>query len=88
VDIVLAQPSHNIDGRTVDVKRAVPRSQAPANASGGGRQESKKIFVGGLSPEVTESEFTEYFAKFGTLQVCEIYLYKFKENMLNLFFFC
>jgi heterogeneous nuclear ribonucleoprotein A1/A3 len=68
VDIVLAQPSHNIDGRTVDVKRAVPRSQAPANTSGGGRQESKKIFVGGLSPEVTETEFNEYFAKFGTLQ--------------------
>lgn len=29
------------------------------------RQESRKIFVGGLNPEVTENEFREYFSKFG-----------------------
>lgn len=67
VDIVLAQPSHNIDGRTVDVKRAVPRDRAPAPSSG--RQESRKIFVGGLSPDVNEKEFNEYFSNFGPLQV-------------------
>jgi hypothetical protein len=67
VDIVLAQSSHNIDGRTVDVKRAVPRDRAPAPTAG--RHESRKIFVGGLAPEVNEKEFNEYFSKFGTLQV-------------------
>lgn len=77
VDIVLAQPSHNIDGRTVDVKRAVPRSQAPAPTSG--RQESRKIFVGGLSPEVDEKEFNEYFTKFGPLQD-SIVMYDKKTN--------
>ncbi len=49
------------------MKRAVPRDKAPLPS--GGRQESRKIFVGGLAPEVNEKEFNEYFSKFGALQV-------------------
>ncbi|RYY70217.1 hypothetical protein EON63_22855 [archaeon] len=32
------------------------------------RSESCKIFVGGLSPEVTEHDFQEYFARFGDIK--------------------
>jgi len=63
-DIVVST-EHTIDGRVVDVKRAVPRDMAPAPT----RAESKKIFVGGLPTEVTEKEFEEYFSTFGLVKV-------------------
>eukprot|EP00596_Hydrurales_sp_CCMP1899_P007275 CAMPEP_0119051230 /NCGR_PEP_ID=MMETSP1177-20130426/72914_1 /TAXON_ID=2985 /ORGANISM="Ochromonas sp, Strain CCMP1899" /LENGTH=203 /DNA_ID=CAMNT_0007030361 /DNA_START=588 /DNA_END=1196 /DNA_ORIENTATION=- len=62
-DIVVST-EHTIDGRVVDVKRAVPRDMAPAPT----RAESKKIFVGGLSTEVTEKDFADYFATFGVVK--------------------
>jgi hypothetical protein len=33
------------------------------------RAESKKIFVGGLSTEVTEKDFADYFGTFGVVKV-------------------
>ncbi len=33
------------------------------------RTESKKIFVGGLSAEVTDKIFSDYFSKFGVVKV-------------------
>lgn len=74
LDVVLGQ-THNIDGRVVDVKRAVPRDKAPAPS----RQESRKIFVGGLAPEVGDKEFSDYFGKFGPLQD-SIVMYDRKTN--------
>ena len=62
-DIVVST-EHTIDGRVVDVKRAVPRDMAPAPT----RAESKKIFVGGLPTEVTEKEFVDYFSTFGLVK--------------------
>jgi len=65
IDKVLAQ-EHSLDGRVLDVKRAVPRDKAPLPASQTEKvYESKKIFVGGLPPSVTETEFKDYFSKFG-----------------------
>eukprot|EP00603_Paraphysomonas_imperforata_P000960 CAMPEP_0114424926 /NCGR_PEP_ID=MMETSP0103-20121206/6956_1 /TAXON_ID=37642 ORGANISM="Paraphysomonas imperforata, Strain PA2" /NCGR_SAMPLE_ID=MMETSP0103 /ASSEMBLY_ACC=CAM_ASM_000201 /LENGTH=305 /DNA_ID=CAMNT_0001593715 /DNA_START=25 /DNA_END=938 /DNA_ORIENTATION=+ len=61
-DVVLGQ-SHNIDGRVVDCKRAVPKDKAPAPT----RLESTKIFVGGLSPDVGDKEFKECFEKYGAI---------------------
>jgi len=63
-DLVLAQ-EHTIDGRLVDIKRAVPRDKAPSATS---RYEFRKIFVGGLSPDVTDKELSDYFSKFGTVK--------------------
>ena len=34
---------------------------------GGGYTESKKIFVGGLAPSVTEQDFRQYFEEFGKI---------------------
>ncbi|WOL07685.1 hypothetical protein Cni_G16432 [Canna indica] len=65
---------HTIDGRTVDVKKAVPRDDQQiltrnnTNIHGSispGR--TKKIFVGGLPSTITESDFKKYFDQFGTI---------------------
>ncbi|GER37485.1 RNA-binding (RRM/RBD/RNP motifs) family protein [Striga asiatica] len=78
------QESHQILGRTVEVKRAIPRSEQQSqqqhNSRGLSRNFSgtnkgrntdefrtKKIFVGGLSTNLTEQEFRSYFAKFGRI---------------------
>lgn len=61
---IIVTTEHTIDGRVVDVKRAVPRDMAPAPS----RLEAKKIFVGGLPSEATEKEFAEYFSKFGQVK--------------------
>jgi len=51
-----------LDGRPVDCKSAVPKEEIQKTG-----QRTKKIFVGGLSPDTTESEFSNYFSKFGTV---------------------
>ncbi|XP_059662911.1 heterogeneous nuclear ribonucleoprotein 1-like isoform X2 [Cornus florida] len=65
---------HNIDGRMVEAKKAVPRddqnTMSRSNSSiqgspGPGR--TRKIFVGGLASTVTESDFKKYFEQFGTI---------------------
>ncbi|KAF5200828.1 heterogeneous nuclear ribonucleoprotein [Thalictrum thalictroides] len=65
---------HQIDGRTVEAKKAVPRDDQHIlnrsnNSSHGspGPARTKKIFVGGLASTVTESDFKNYFDQFGTI---------------------
>lgn len=91
---------HVIGGRTVEVKRAIPRNEQQSNSQrqqqqqqqqsyqihtqgskGSGRisngsygssngdqhLRAKKIFVGGLSANLTEVEFKSYFEKFGRI---------------------
>lgn len=65
---------HNIDGRMVEAKRAVPRDDQnilPRNSSSiqgsPGQGRTRKIFVGGLASSVTEGDFKEYFEQFGTI---------------------
>lgn len=66
--------NHVIVGRTVEVKRAIPRGEQNQNSQSSGLTRSssnqfrtKKIFVGGLAPSVTEDEFRSYFEKFGRI---------------------
>lgn len=56
--------SHVVDLRVIDVKRAVSRENAPPAS----RSENKKLFVGGLLAEVTETDFGNYFSKFGPIK--------------------
>ncbi|KAH9331424.1 hypothetical protein KI387_003532, partial [Taxus chinensis] len=74
VDRVLLE-KHTIDGRQVELKRAVPREEQQRNAQmkhtgsnmGGVGPRTKKIFVGGLAPTVTEDDFKKYFEQFGNI---------------------
>ena len=53
---VIGEGEHTLHGRTIDPKRAKAR---------GGREPIKKVFVGGLDPDVPESDIREYFGSFG-----------------------
>ncbi|KAF5736723.1 heterogeneous nuclear ribonucleoprotein 1 [Tripterygium wilfordii] len=70
------QDKHTIDGRTVEAKRALSREEQqtsgragnfnPSRNSGGtGNVRTKKIFVGGLPPTLTEDGFRQYFEAYG-----------------------
>lgn len=65
---------HTIDGRTVEAKKAIPRDdQQHMNRNSNiahappSQARTKKIFVGGLAPTVTENDFRKYFEQFGTI---------------------
>jgi heterogeneous nuclear ribonucleoprotein A1/A3 len=60
-DIVVTQ-EHTIDGRVVDVKKAISRAKAASPAS---RVETRKLFVGGLLAEVNEKDLEMCFCKYG-----------------------
>ncbi|GAB2245486.1 hypothetical protein Droror1_Dr00000979 [Drosera rotundifolia] len=74
VDTVLAD-QHTINGRTVDVKRALSKDDHNASRGGntnvgrnmgsGGNVRTKKIFVGGLPPTLSEDGFHQYFESYG-----------------------
>ncbi|MCE2055302.1 hypothetical protein HAX54_042371 [Datura stramonium] len=81
VDLAL-QGTHEILGRTVEVKKAIPRSEQhqnqQQNSSGLNRNSrtngrsndqfrTKKIFVGGLSANLTQEDFKSYFERFGRI---------------------
>ncbi|XP_076895508.1 heterogeneous nuclear ribonucleoprotein 1-like [Bidens hawaiensis] len=67
---------HMIDGRTVEAKKAVPREDhhglnrtinSIQGSLVGPMGRTKKIFVGGLPSNITESDFKTYFDQFGTI---------------------
>lgn len=77
LDSVL-QDKHTIDGRTVEAKKALSREEQqtnvragnlnPARSTGnGGNIRTKKIFVGGLPPNLTEDGFRQYFESYGVV---------------------
>lgn len=65
MDRAMTARPHEIDGKTVDPKRAVPREQssrAESNIS------TKRLYVSGVREDHTEENFTEYFSSFGKVQ--------------------
>jgi len=54
---VLAVGTHSLSGKNIDPKRAKPRGPEPV----------KKIFIGGLDPNTSESDIREYFGQYGTV---------------------
>ena len=61
VDEAQKNRPHNIDGRDVDAKRAVPRDQNRGKVEGGN---SKKLFVGGIK-DLSEDEIRDAFSQYG-----------------------
>ncbi|KAI9202235.1 uncharacterized protein BJ171DRAFT_515247 [Polychytrium aggregatum] len=78
VDRVL-NTTHHLDGKRIDPKRAVPRSDdrgssgpgpGPGSGSGSGGSSAhnpptNKLFVGGVSIETSQEEFRHFFEQFG-----------------------
>ncbi|XP_059483353.1 RNA-binding protein Musashi homolog Rbp6 isoform X4 [Neocloeon triangulifer] len=60
VDKVLAQGTHELDGKKIDPKVAFPRRAHPKMVT-----RTKKIFVGGLSAPTTLEDVKNYFEQFG-----------------------
>lgn len=69
VDAVQKARPHEIDGRTLETKRAVPREDVDRPDLG---STSKKIYIGNLAPEHDEDGLREYFEKFGTIEKVNI----------------
>ncbi|XP_021721856.1 heterogeneous nuclear ribonucleoprotein 1-like [Chenopodium quinoa] len=70
------QDKHTIDGRPVEAKRAMSREEQQSSGrtgnnnggrsgGGGGNFRTKKIFVGGLPPTLTDDGFRQYFENYG-----------------------
>jgi RNA recognition motif-containing protein len=70
VDDAQANRPHNVDGRDIDCKRAMPRSE---QGSGSNNQASvKKLFVGGVYEGITEDALRSYFSKFGNVEFVKV----------------
>ncbi|XP_022905422.1 RNA-binding protein Musashi homolog Rbp6 isoform X6 [Onthophagus taurus] len=63
VDKVLAQGTHELDGKKIDPKVAFPRRAHPKMVT-----RTKKIFVGGLSAPTTLEDVKSYFEQFGPIE--------------------
>lgn len=59
---------HVIDGKTVECKRATPKSDAKRPEA---QASVKKLYVGNLTEEMADSDLQDYFSKFGTVDHVE-----------------
>ena len=55
VDKVLAEENHSLGNRKIQPKKATPKERV------------RKIFVGGVSPELAEEEIRKHFEQFGEI---------------------
>lgn len=62
VDRVIAEHNHTLQGKTIDPKRAQAR---------GGADGCRKVFVGGLDPNLTEDKIRDYFNRYGKIDLIE-----------------
>jgi len=69
IDRVL-EDEHVIDGRTVEVKRTVPKEEMSTKDG----PKTKKIFVGGIPPSLTEDKLKEHFSSYGKVVEHQIML--------------
>merc|ERR1711862_16614 len=63
VDAAQNARPHNLDGKEIDTKRAMPREESSPEVHAA----VKKIFVGALKKDVTNDDLNNYFSQFGTI---------------------
>lgn len=63
VDRALENGPHTLDGRTIDPKPCNPRSLHKPKRTGG----YPKVFLGGLPPNVTETDLRNFFSRYGSV---------------------
>ncbi|EAA00972.5 heterogeneous nuclear ribonucleoprotein 27C [Anopheles merus] len=63
VERALENGPHTLDGRTIDPKPCNPRSQHKPKRTGG----YPKVFLGGLPPNITETDLRSFFCRYGTV---------------------
>lgn len=71
VDKVIEQEQHTLHGRHIDPKRAKAR---------GGREPIKKVFVGGLDPDIPEADIRDYFQQYGKIEEIDLPFDKIKNQ--------
>lgn len=59
LDRALQSPHHQLDGRQIEAKRAIPKAEIASK--------TKKIFVGGVPHTVNDDQFREFFSRFGEI---------------------
>lgn len=64
---------HEVDGKIVEAKRAMPREDSNTPES---HMTVNKLFVGGLKKDVTTEQLKHYFNNYGTITDCEIVTWK------------
>ncbi|KAJ8905822.1 hypothetical protein NDN08_002327 [Rhodosorus marinus] len=64
------QERHELDGREVEAKLAVPRSES--NAANNAPRPTKKIFVGGLPHDIRSEDFKDFFTKYGAVEDAQV----------------
>uniref|UniRef100_A0A7S1TQK0 RRM domain-containing protein n=2 Tax=Phaeomonas parva TaxID=124430 RepID=A0A7S1TQK0_9STRA len=76
VEKALNHERHHLDGRDVDVKRAVTRAELEAQGvekkGMGAAADAQKLFVGGLTDAIGEQELRMYMSIFGTVTGVQI----------------
>jgi len=68
VDKVLAEENHSLGNRKIQPKKATPKERV------------RKIFVGGVSPELAEDEIRKHFEQFGEIESMELPVNKDKKG--------
>lgn len=64
LDKLLESSKHELDGRTVEVKRAIPRGEV--------KTIRRKLFVGGVAPTTTSESLRDAFIRFGPIAEAQI----------------
>jgi len=67
IDMVNAQETHTLNGRKINAKKATPKERI------------KKIFVGGVSPDLPEADIRAHFVQFGEIESMELPMNKEKQ---------
>jgi len=76
VQKILADKTHNLRGRQIDCKPA----QSSRPSAGVKAEPIKKVFVGGLSPDIPETDIREYFGQYGKIEEVELPFDKMKNQ--------